>query len=269
MLDLALPTWCSCSVMADLAPPPPALLTIPAKRGPTARIFVFPHAGSGAYPYRALSAALPPWVELAIAQLPGREALFTQTPYRRMDALVDALLEVVSPHLDLPYVILGHSFGGHVAYAITLALLSKGRPSPAGLVVSASRAPHLPLGRTPLHDLPRDRLIDELRRYGGTPEAVLRHDELMDLFIPPLRADLEIYETNVFPLGATLDIPILGLGGIADHSTKPEAVEAWREHTSREFRSRLFPGGHFYLFEESKSAFGDELRQTLERLVGG
>jgi len=252
--------------MAEPLPPPPALVTVPAKAAPALRLFVFPHAGSGAYPYRALAALLPPWAELHAVQLPGRETMFTATPYRSMDALADAVAGLLAPKLDLPSVFFGHSFGGHVAFAAARALRARGAGSPRGLVVSSSRAPHLPLGRIPLHDLPRPRLIEALRLYGGTPEAVLANDELMDLFLPPLRADLTIYESHTFEPEEPLSIPITALGGRQDHSTRPEQIEPWREHTSAAFTTRLFEGGHFYLFEQSKAPFVEALAQTLAAL---
>lgn len=252
--------------MAEKPPPPPALVTVPAKQAPALRLFVFPHAGSGAFPYRVLAAALPPWVELHIAQLPGREASFGATPHRTMKPLTDALVHVLSPKLDLPFVFLGHSFGSHVAFGVTRALRERGAPLPRGLVVSAGRAPHLPLGRSPLHDLPRPRLIEALRRYGGTPDVVLSNEELMDLFLPPLRADLAVYETHVFDAAEPLAIPITAFGGRQDHSTSPAELEPWREHTSGAFTLRIFDGGHFYLVEQSKVDFAEALGKTLESL---
>lgn len=250
--------------MAEIPPPPPQLVSVPARTTPALRLFVFPHAGSGAFPYRALAAGLPPWAELHAAQLPGRESLFTATPYRSMPSLTDALVSVIGPRLDLPFVFFGHSFGGHVAYALARALRARGERAPAALVVSSSRAPHLPLGRMALHDLPRPALIDALRRYGGTPEAVLANDELMDLFLPPLRADLAMYEAHTVEPAEPLAIPLTAFGGRQDHSTRPEQIEPWREHTSAAFTSRIFEGGHFYLFERSKAAFTEALCGVLE-----
>lgn len=249
--------------MAETPPPPPVLVTVPAKEAPALRLFVFPHAGSGATPYRVLAPGLPPWVELHAILLPGRESLFTATPYRSMRPLTEALVSVLSPKLDLPFMFFGHSFGGHVAFAMARALRARGAAAPRALVVSSSRAPHLPLGRVPLHDLPRPRLLEELRRYGGTPAAVLANDELMDLFLPPLRTDLAIYETHAFEPEAPLSIPITAFGGRQDHATLPEQIDPWREHTSAAFTTRIFEGGHFYWLEQSKAAFVEALREVL------
>ncbi|MGZ7274526.1 thioesterase II family protein, partial [Streptococcus pyogenes] len=81
---------------------------------------------------------------------------------------------------------------------------------------------------------------------------VLQNDELMDLFLPPLRADLAIYETHSPEPGEPLSIPMTAMGGARDHTLVREDIEAWREHTRGAFTSRMFEGGHFYLFEQSK-----------------
>jgi len=208
--------------------------------------------------------ALPPWVELSILQLPGREALFGAPMYQSMKPLVDAILPIITLALDTSFAFFGHSLGAHVAFEVARRLRNKNISSPRGLVVSGTRAPHLPSRRTPLHDLPTPRLIDQLRRYGGTPEAVLQNQELMDIFLPPLRADLTIFETYSPASESPFDFPITAFGGQTDHRTDPDELEAWKEHTTGSFSVRFFAGGHFYLLEQSRNAFLDALRQTVE-----
>lgn len=245
----------------------PALVTVPARGALRLRLFVFPHAGSGAFPYRTFAAALPPWIELAIAQLPGRESLFLATPYHAMGSLVEALATVVAPHTDAPFAFLGHSLGAHVAFQLSRALRRQGAPMPRGLIVSGSRAPHLPLRRAPLHALPNARLIEELRRYGGTPQVVLDSPEMMDLFLPPLRADLSVLETNQYTPEEPLSCPITALGGREDHTLTPEELEGWRETTRGPFEAHFFPGGHFYLFEASRPLFEEAVTDAASALV--
>ncbi len=228
------------------------------------RLFVFPHSGSGAYPFRALSAALPPWVELSILQLPGREALFGAPMYQAMKPLVDAILPVITPQLDVSFAFFGHSLGAHIAFEVARTLRNMNISLPRGLIVSGTRAPHLPSRRKNLHDLPTAHLIDELRRYGGTPEAVLQNQELMDIFLPPLRADLAIFETYSPASDIPFPFPMTAFGGRTDHRTDPDELEAWKEHTTGGFSVQFFEGGHFYLLEQSRNAFLAALRQTVE-----
>lgn len=211
-----------------------------------------------------MSTSLPQWVELSILQLPGRETLFNAPMYYAMKPLVDATARVILPELELPYAFFGHSLGAHVAFELARELRRRNAALPRGLVASGTRAPHLPMRRMPLHDLPTPRFIEELRRYGGTPEAVLQNQELMDIFLPPLRADLTIFETFTHSPDDPFDFPIAVFGGRSDHRLDPDELEAWREHTRGRFSATFFDGGHFYLLERSRAAFLTSLRETLE-----
>lgn len=245
----------------------PQFVRVPAQTTGRLRLFVFPHSGGGAYPFRSLSTALPPWVELAILQLPGREALFGAPMFQAMKPLVEALVPLMLAQTQMSYAFFGHSLGAHVAYEVTRALQHRNAAMPRGFIVSGTRAPHMPSRRSPLHALPTPRLIDELRRYGGTPEAVLQNQELMDIFLPPLRADLAIFETYSATPGGPFDFPIAAFGGKTDHRTDPDELEAWRDQTTSTFTIKLFEGGHFYLLEQARGDFLAALRQTIETLV--
>jgi medium-chain acyl-[acyl-carrier-protein] hydrolase len=246
---------------------PPQFVRVPSSAACRLRLFVFPHSGGGAYPFRTLSTALPSWVELSILQLPGREALFGAPMYQAMTPLVEAIVPLVVPQTDVPYAFFGHSLGSHVAFELARGLRARNAPSPRGFIVSATRAPHLRSRRLPLHDLPTPRLIDEIRRYGGTPEAVLQNQELMDIFLPPLRADLTVFETYSHVPGAPFEFPLTAFGGRTDHRTDLDELEAWREHTTGSFSVKVFEGGHFYLLEQSRAAFLTSLRETVETFV--
>lgn len=249
-------------------PPPPQFVQVASSKPSRLRLFVFPHSGCGAYPYRTISNALPPWVELNILQLPGRETMFGTPMYESMSALVEALLPLVKSRIDVAHAYFGHSLGAHVGFELAQALRRHGAPLPRAMIVSGTRAPHLPMRRLPLHDLPPARFIEELRRYGGTPEAVLQNQELMDIFIPPLRADLKVFETySPSPMMTPFDFPIAAYGGRKDHRTDPDELEAWKEHTTGDFTVQFFEGGHFYLIEQSRGVFLAELKRILETLV--
>lgn len=214
-----------------------------------------------------MSTSLPPWVELSILQLPGREALFGSPMYLSMKPLIAALAPVVLPQTSEPYAFFGHSLGAHVAFELAREIRKQNKPLPRGLLASGTRAPHLPARRRPLYQLPTPELIGELRRYGGTPEAVLQNQELMDLFLPPLRADMCIFDTMEHERETPFDFPIAAFGGRTDHRTDLDEIEAWREHTTGRFTVEFFDGGHFYLMEQSKTVFLAALRQTITDLV--
>jgi hypothetical protein len=47
----------------------------------------------------------------------------------------------------------------------------------------------------PLSGLPKSELVKKLQKFNGTPVKGLQSDELLDLTLPTIRADLELYET--------------------------------------------------------------------------
>lgn len=212
-----------------------------------ARLFCFPFAGGNTLFYRSWSRHFPSEIELRPVRLPGREGRFKEACYREATPLAQALVEGLSSYLDLPFAFFGHSMGALLAFELARALRRRGDPGPFSLMVSGRSAPHLPLSRAILHTLPDPALIDELRNYGGTPEIVLRNDEIMELFLPMIRADFAISETYVHTPDAPLKCPIRAFGGETDHMVSKTELDAWRQQTSDSFALRMFPGGHFYL----------------------
>jgi medium-chain acyl-[acyl-carrier-protein] hydrolase len=70
---------------------------------------------------------------------------------------------------------------------------------------------------------------------------------VMQLLLPALRADFEMYETYVYSPEPPLTTPISAYAGSQDTRVSREHLEAWREQTTADFSLREFPGGHFFL----------------------
>ncbi|AUX39241.1 thioesterase [Sorangium cellulosum] len=219
------------------------------------RLFCFPYAGGSASAYSAWWRELPASVELCTIKLPGREARLREPPFQRLTPLVGALSAALGPWLTKPFALYGHSLGALVAFELARALRRRGAPLPRHLLVSGRRAPHLPMGEA-FHALPDPEFVAWIRRMGGTPDEVLREPELMELFLPVLRADVAVNEAEPFVAEAPLDCPITAFGGVVDERASPAELEAWRELTRGSFRVEMFPGGHFFL----RSAQGPLLR---------
>jgi medium-chain acyl-[acyl-carrier-protein] hydrolase len=189
---------------------------------------------------------MPEGIELCAIQLPGREQRFAEPCFDRLDPLLDALMPVLNPWLDRPFVLFGHSLGALVAFELARRLADV---PPAGVVASAFRAPHLPAERA-LSGLPDAEFVAEIARLGGTPPELLGDAELMEAMLPALRADFALAESYRHEPGMRLAAPIVAMGGAADPWVGAEALGDWAAHTGAGFRLRLFRGGHFYLVEE-------------------
>lgn len=222
---------------------------IPGRPDPRARLrlFCFPYAGGGAAVYRSWSTLLPAEIQLAPVTLRGRGSRFTEAPLERLDEVTESLAEELAPYLDMPFAFFGHSMGALIAYELTRLLRGRGGPLPEHLLVSGRRAPQVPSDRPDLHTLPEPDLKEELRRLDGTPEEIIASPELMELFLPILRADFSVCETYRYREEAPLDCPVSAFGGLEDRDVAREHVEAWRTQARGPFRVRMFPGGHFFL----------------------
>lgn len=236
---------------------------------PQARLFCFSYAGGGASAFRQWPAELPTGLELCAVQLPGRENRLRETPLRCVPSVVEAVLEALTSLLDIPFALLGHSMGSIIAAEVARELATRGGPIPGHLFVSARRPAHMPAAETPLHGLPDDEFIAEVnRRYGGIPRALLAERELLDLFLPTLRADLTALETFSPRQRSPLAVPITAFGGSDDDMTPRAHLEAWSSETTAAFRVRVFSGGHFYLEPRRAEVVADVATTLAPLLVG-
>ncbi|MGX5652116.1 thioesterase II family protein [Hydrogenophaga borbori] len=237
--------------------------------GARLRLFCFAHAGGSAAVYRPWCNALPDAVELIAIQLPGRANRLNDPVVTRLDAIVEAVVAALRPHLDRPYALFGHSMGAVLANEVARALRHEGAPQPGHLFVSGRRPPHWPNPDPLLHVLSDADFVAEIqRRYGGIPPEVAEHEELMAMLLPSLRADIHALETHAPPAGRPpLACPLSVFGGSHDPLTPREHLEGWRSESSGPFRLRVLPGDHFYL-NAQRDALLAEVSASLAPLLG-
>ena len=181
-----------------------------------------------------------------------------------MPAVADAL----RPHLDVPFALFGHSMGALVVFELTRELRRRRVPLPVLLAVSGHEAPQRPDPDPPIAHLPDAEFIRELRaRYDGIPEQVLAEQELLQLLLPVLRADVLLMESYVYGDEPALECALSCYGGEQDRHVGREDLEAWREQTRGPFTLRVFPGGHFFI-ESARDAVLKALREDLLPSIG-
>src|SRR5690349_9028549 len=94
----------------------PSWWVVPAPR-PAARLrlFCFPFAGGSATAYHRFVQSLPPEIEAASLQLPGRGFRLREPALTTLEALFDGVTGAIAPRLDRPFALFGHSFGAMMA----------------------------------------------------------------------------------------------------------------------------------------------------------
>lgn len=211
------------------------------------RLFCFPYAGGSSLIFRTWSNSLSSNIEVCAVEIPGRGRQIQFPPFSKIEPLVDAIASHIYPYLDKPFAFLGHSMGAWINFELTRLLRRKYGIIPVNLFISARRAPHLPSSEAVIHNLPEADFIEELRHLNGTPSEVLENAELMELFLPILRADFAVLETYIYTPESPLECPIIAFGGLEDARVSFDELQAWQEHTKADFSLHMFPGDHFFI----------------------
>ena len=213
------------------------------------RLFCFHHAGGSAASFRLWPARLSTFDVCAI-QLPGRANRLAEPALTDVHAVVDALVDVMHPLLDRPFVLFGHSMGSLVACELARRLHALGGPLPERLFASGRQPPHRPFPELSLEGLSDAQVLHAVQHHFGIlPVEVLQTPELLELVLPTLRADFALLEAHRPQAVAALPLPIVAMGGRDDPWASPERLAHWQACTSKPLRLHQFGGGHFYLDE--------------------
>src|SRR5229473_5409073 len=134
------------------------------RRNPAAsvRLFCFHCAGGSASAFRSWPTHLPDKIELVAVQLPGREGRVKEAFIARMDDLTGGVVEAITPFLDKPYVIFGHSFGAIGGFEVIRELRRRGLNQPFLFIPAGRQGPHEKEKKPPISSLPGKAFIEEL-----------------------------------------------------------------------------------------------------------
>lgn len=212
-------------------------------------LFCLPHAGAGPIVFREWSTLLDPRIDVVPVQYPGRPPRLAEPPETSLKRLAQRLAGPVAERAgEAPYALFGHSMGALVAYEVACLLTRLGRP-PVRLLVSGQTAPHL-YRPTRVHELSDEGLVGHITRLQGTPEDVLANPSLLELLLPVLRADFAACESYGYEEMPPLTADVTVLGGTDDPGVEPGLLDRWGDLTDGVCDVRIFPGGHFYLFDQ-------------------
>jgi len=249
-------------------PVAPSVFNYHHRNGAQLRLFCFPHAGGSAATFREWSHSLTSSFDVWSVEYPGRGARRDVAPCRRISSLVDALLPDVRAKLTGSYAFFGHSIGALVAFEMLRRLRREKAPPALCFFASGCRAPSTAPRRRRIYDLPEQEFIGELREIGGTPDAVLADDDLMQLALPALRADFEANEHYSYEDGPKLDCPILVYSGLYDSTVTQVDLAEWKTESSDTTIIRMFPGAHFFLHSAKETVLrvlARDLQMHLQR----
>lgn len=228
-------------------------------------LLCLPYSGASAMVYSRWRRKLPEWLQVRPVELPGRGARFDEPLQTDMRTLARQLAAEHKPALEAPYALFGHSLGALLACEMAHAFRALGCPEPVALFASGTAAPTLrsDYDRDFAEPKTDEQLIDQLRTFQGTSEAVLADQELMSLTLPVLRADFLLCGRFRPQQRPPLKCPVHVLGGKEDKATTEQLI-GWSKETGGSFSVDMMTGGHFFIHEHEARV----LRVIKEHLEG-
>jgi surfactin synthase thioesterase subunit len=219
------------------------------------RLFCFPWSGASASAYRALATTLPDHVEVVAIQLPGRGSRAAEPPVEDLEDGAHAVTRSLERELRAyggRFAVFGHSYGALLGYEVVRRLADY-RWFAELLVLSASRSPASP-PPIDLHRLADADLTRELGLLGGMSQKRLADTDFLARFLPLVRADLTACERYRAPNRPSVLSPVSVWAGEGDWYATPAQAARWGLCAAGEFRTRTFPGGHFFVHDTERIA---------------
>jgi medium-chain acyl-[acyl-carrier-protein] hydrolase len=231
---------------------------------PKARMFCFPFAGGAASIYKAWTEQFAKdKIDVCAVELAGRGTRFGETPISDPEVLVTHLAKELTPfcNQNIPVVWFGHSLGARLAFALARRLNRSD-----AFIASGARSPARQT-RIKRSHLTREDFVASLKTLGGTPDEILADPELLDLFLPMLRADFNVVEKLLSSPSDTIASPLKSLAAADDRECDEAESLVWRDHTTGSFESALKKdGGHFFLTSDPDWVYG-EVRSFLATTI--
>jgi surfactin synthase thioesterase subunit len=137
-----------------------------------------------------------------------------------------------------------------IAYYLAYKLINENGLSPLHLFISGRGALHVKrYEEKKIHLLENDQFIKEVIDLGGTSSEVFQHQELVETFLPVLRNDFKLAETDFDDKITPLNVDISVMLGEEEELTIAQSM-GWKIHTTKKCGLHYFNGGHFYLHDQ-------------------
>ncbi len=218
------------------------------------KLFFFPYAGGSATMiYKKWEKYLSPEIEIIPVELAGRGKRIKDSLYRNFNEAIDDIFQQVVDSIDNQnYAFFGHSMGALIAYEIGQRIIKKNLKMPEHLFFSGKEAPHISK-KNLIHHLPEEQFKQEIINLAGIPDEVISNKDLMNYFMPIIKADYTLFELYQYDENnVAFDTDISILWGKEDEGNMLSVVD-WERYSTTQCNFFLFNGGHFFLNEETEN----------------
>lgn len=204
---------------------------------------LFPFAGGNKYSYQRFIQNKP---NFCVIEYPGRGGRMSESLLSEVDLVVENIIVQIENMIKNDYVIYGHSMGALVGYLLCHKIQELGLPKPIKLVVSGIKAPSIKRGKLISH-LPDDLFWEEVIKIGGISDELQNYPELVEFYIPILKADFTVVENYEYVKKEKLTIPIDVFYG--SEEAEEEEMQGWKDETTANVNITQMEGNHFFIFD--------------------
>ncbi|MGM2841797.1 thioesterase II family protein [Bacillus cereus group sp. Bce002] len=211
------------------------------------KLICLPYAGGSARVYSKWVYMLDNRIEVVCPELAGRGKRFNEPYYKNLKEAVDDIYKNIRSIINSgPYALFGHSMGSLLTFELYYKLKEEGHCEPEAIFFSGKAAPNIPI-KEKVHLYSEEQILEKISSLGGTPREVLDNKDILNLYLPIIKADYKIIETYEYKNKSSLiNSPCNILYGSEDDIALEELLE-WENHTFDMPKFYKIYGGHFFI----------------------
>jgi len=213
----------------------------------SSRIICFHSMGVGASLFTNFLLNPPEDTDIIAIQTPGRENRSDEPVIKTVDEIVDNIVKEITPYLDKPFIIWGHSFGGIVAFETIRRLRGLDVKLPHHFMLTATIAPNLVKVWQNRDTLLRVLVEENRAEYLIALSRYIEDPEFIERILPVMRKDMPIMQSYTYREEDSLNIPITAWAAHQDDVVYLDEVGQWSEHTNNSFTMNEVEGDHWFL----------------------
>ena len=151
------------------------------------------------------------------------------------------------------YYFLGYSMGCLVAIEVYLLLAKQNKKLPKKIILcSSSYDKNKVEKKKDVRKMDTKKIIDMLTEYGGTPPEILANQEILEFFMPQIRADFiacNEYDYDEISFAEKILSKGIVLFG-SDEFVSEDKINGWNQVFKQECEYHMLEGGHFFIHEK-------------------
>lgn len=206
-------------------------------------------------------------LRFGVLQLPGRGRRSAEPSPIRLGDVIEATAEAVSTLDGPPAVLVGHSFGGLLAYGVAAELEARGCPVARLITVAAASPSFWRAELDTASDLAAfvGTRTQQVLTNGGAPAQLLAHRDFGARARHLTEVDVQLSAYGFEP--RALHTPITAVVARDDTVLATSAADGWALVAAGEFRRIDVPGGHFF-YRAAPERLVAHLRMDVQSLDG-